>query len=70
MVLSVEDKAKIFAPFFTTTASRGKGLGLSVVYGIVKKHGGRIDFESELDLGTTFRIYLPLEKENKHAIPT
>ena len=65
-----EDKAKIFDPFFTTTAPRGTGLGLSVSYGIVERHGGRIDFESEPDLGTTFRIYLPLEKENKDAIPT
>ncbi|MEA1992658.1 MAG: ATP-binding protein, partial [Thermodesulfobacteriota bacterium] len=65
-----EDQAKIFDPFFTTMAPRGTGLGLSVSYGIVERHGGRIDFESEPDLGTTFRIYLPLEKENKDAIPT
>ncbi|MCK4785265.1 MAG: GAF domain-containing protein, partial [Desulfobacteraceae bacterium] len=68
--IAKEDKAKIFDPFFTTTAPRGTGLGLSVSYGIVERHGGRIDFESEPDLGTTFRIYLPLEKENKDAIPT
>jgi predicted ATPase/signal transduction histidine kinase len=68
--IAEEDKAKIFDPFYTTTAPRGTGLGLSVSYGIVERHGGHIDFESEPDQGTTFRIYLPIEKENKDAIPT
>jgi signal transduction histidine kinase len=68
--IAEEDKAKIFDPFYTTTAPRGTGLGLSVSYGIVERHGGHIDFESEPDLGSTFRIYLPIEKENKDAIPT
>ena len=51
---------QIFEPFFTTkdTAS---GLGLAVVWGVVKQHGGRVDVSSQLGRGTTFRIYLPSE---------
>jgi predicted ATPase/signal transduction histidine kinase len=57
-----ENQGKIFDPFFTTKAPRGVGLGLSVSYGIIERHGGKIDFESELGVGTTFRIYLPLKE--------
>lgn len=57
-----EYRDKIFDPFFTTKTPRGAGLGLSISYGIIEKHGGKIDFESEMDVGTTFRVYLPLKK--------
>jgi len=63
-----EDQGKIFDPFFTTKSPRGVGLGLSVSYGIVERHGGRIDFDSEFDLGATFRIYLPIKEDIKDAI--
>ncbi len=54
-----EHLAKIFDPFFSTK-DRGTGLGLSVVYGIVERHGGRLDVTSEPGRGTTVRIRLPL----------
>ncbi|HYD81970.1 MAG TPA: ATP-binding protein [Paucimonas sp.] len=53
--------SRIFDPFFTTKpVGKGTGLGLSLAYGIVQKHRGRIDVESEAGKGTIFRIVLPI----------
>jgi len=63
---------RIFDPFFTTKpVGKGTGLGLSVSYGIVEKHGGRIDVESVLGQGTTFTIRLPVRRPEpaEQAIP-
>jgi CheY-like chemotaxis protein len=62
--MSDEIKSKIFDPYFTTKPKgKGTGLGLAVVYGIVKKSGGDIKIYTEVGFGTTFSVYLPLIKK-------
>lgn len=52
---------RIFDPFFTSkSVGKGTGLGLSVSYGIIKAHGGKINVESVIGKGSTFRVYLPV----------
>ncbi len=58
-----EDMEKIFEPFFTTKPEeKGTGLGLSVSYSIIEKHGGRLEVESEIGLGTAVIIDLPIRE--------
>ena len=58
--MSEEVKAHCFEPFFSTKGEHGTGLGLALVHGIVRRHDGTIEVESQPGIGTTFTIHLPL----------
>ena len=60
--MSEDVQKQIFDPFFTTRRPKGTGLGMSVAYGIITRHGGNIDVESEVGKGSTFTIRLPIKK--------
>jgi two-component system NtrC family sensor kinase len=66
--IPAENLPKIFEPFFTTKEiGRGTGLGLAVCYGILTEHGGSLDVQSTVGVGTTFTISLPAAKQNGDA---
>jgi two-component system, NtrC family, sensor kinase len=61
--ISEEDKARLFEPFFTTKeVGKGTGLGLAISYGIVRKHRGSIEVESEVGKGAIFTVRLPANR--------
>jgi two-component system NtrC family sensor kinase len=64
--MSKEHLSKVFTPFFTTKETgKGTGLGLAISYGIIQSHSGDIEAKSEVGKGSTFRIKLPVEKQNE-----
>jgi two-component system, cell cycle sensor histidine kinase and response regulator CckA len=68
--MSAETLSRLFEPFYTTKAvGKGTGLGLATAYGIVKQHQGWIQVESQLNAGTTFKIFLPASGQPVAAAP-
>lgn len=65
--MSEETRSRVFDPFFTTKGKAGLGLGLAVSYGIIRRHEGLFEVESEIDRGTTFSIKLPIARD---VLPT
>jgi len=66
--MTPEVKSRLFDPFFTTKGKGGTGMGMAVSFGIIRRHNGSIDVESEPGRGTTFRISLPVDKDAQAAV--
>jgi signal transduction histidine kinase/ActR/RegA family two-component response regulator len=67
-----EVRSRIFDPFYTTKGRAGLGLGLAVSYGIIRRHEGEVEVETEVGRGTTFRITLPsvaAEENEQKSVP-
>jgi CheY-like chemotaxis protein len=63
--MSEETRKRCLEPFFSTKGKRGTGLGLAMVYGVMERHDGKIEIESQLGRGTTFRLVFPVRKATK-----
>ncbi len=68
--MTTEERERCLEPFYSTKGERGTGLGLSVVYGIVQRHGGTVEIESEKGVGTTFSVCLPIATGDLAETPT
>src|SRR6185436_7101549 len=64
-----ETRKRCFEPFFSTKGQRGTGLGLAMVYGVMQRHDGAIEIESELGKGATFRLVFPVREAPRIAAP-
>ena len=67
--MSPEVRERAFEPFFSTKGPNGSGLGLAEVYGVVKRHNGRVEIESEVGRGTTVRLVFPVADPTTQTPP-
>ena len=65
--IPADELNRIFEPFYTTK-QKGTGLGLMIVQRILRAHGGRVELESRVGKGTTFRLWLPLRERQPRLL--